>query len=75
MEQAVLLSHCKTSKKKPHKKYDWLIGKCISYSVIHNNPQIWHFKKQLEFLLWLRGNEPNEYPWGCGFDPQPCSVG
>ena len=27
-----------------------------------------------EFLLWLSGNEPNEYPWGCGFNPRPCSA-
>ena len=25
-----------------------------------------------EFPLWLSGNEPNQYPWGCGFDPWPC---
>ena len=28
-----------------------------------------------EFPLWFSGKEPNEYPWGCGFDPSPCSVG
>ena len=27
-----------------------------------------------EFLLWLRGNEPEQYPWGCGFDPWPHST-
>ena len=28
----------------------------------------------LEFPLWLSGNKPDQYPWGCGFDPQPRSV-
>ena len=28
----------------------------------------------LEFLLWLSGNEPNENPWGCRFNPWPYSV-
>ena len=28
-----------------------------------------------EFLLWCRGNESNQEPWGCGFDPWSCSVG
>ena len=27
-----------------------------------------------EFLLWSNGNESNQYPWGYGFDPWPCSV-
>ena len=28
-----------------------------------------------EFPLWRRGNESDQYPWGCGFDPWPHSVG
>ena len=27
-----------------------------------------------EFPLWLFGNEPNYYAWGCRFDPWPHSV-
>ena len=30
---------------------------------------------QKELLLWLSGNKSNYYPWGCGFDPWPHSVG
>ena len=29
----------------------------------------------MEFLLWLSGNEPRLYPWGCGFNPWPRWVG
>ena len=29
----------------------------------------------LEFPSWLCNNEPDEYPWGHGFDPWPHSVG
>ena len=32
-------------------------------------------KNELEFLLWLSGNESYWEPWGCGFDPWPHSVG
>ena len=28
-----------------------------------------------EFPLWCSGNKSNWYPWGCRFDPCPCSVG
>ena len=28
-----------------------------------------------EFPLWLSGNEPDYYPWGCGFNPWPHPVG
>ena len=28
-----------------------------------------------EFLLCLNSNKPDKYPWWCGFDPWPCSVG
>ena len=28
----------------------------------------------LEFPLWFSGNKPDWYPWGCRFDPRPCSV-
>ena len=28
-----------------------------------------------EFLLWLSSNEPNQYPWGQGFDSCPHSLG
>ena len=31
--------------------------------------------KKRRFPLWLSGNEPNWYPWGCRFDPWPRSVG
>ena len=31
-------------------------------------------EKKEEFPLWLSGKEPDQYPWGCGFDPWPCSV-
>ena len=24
--------------------------------------------------MWLRGNEPLKYPWGCRFNPRPCSM-
>ena len=36
------------------------------------------FKKQnwtREFPLWCHGNESDWYPWGCGFNPWPFSVG
>ena len=29
----------------------------------------------LELLLQCSGNESDYYPWGCSFDPWPCSVG
>ena len=33
-----------------------------------------HFwKHSWEFPLWCSGNESNQEPWGCGFDPWPCS--
>ena len=41
----------------------------------------WHkdrsmeWNKMKEFPLWLSSNEPHQYPWGCGFDPWPRSVG
>ena len=28
-----------------------------------------------EFLLCGNGNESDQYPWGCGFNPWPCLVG
>ena len=28
-----------------------------------------------EFLLWHSGNKSDQYPWGQGFNPWPCSVG
>ena len=28
-----------------------------------------------EFPSWLSTNEPDSYPWGCSFEPWPCSVG
>ena len=28
-----------------------------------------------EFLLWLSGNESEQYPWGYVFDPRPHPVG
>ena len=28
-----------------------------------------------EFPLWSRRNESHQYPWGCGLDPWPHSVG
>ena len=34
-----------------------------------------NFKSLWVFLLWHSGNESNWNPWGCGFDPWPCSVG
>ena len=32
-------------------------------------------KHSLEFPSWLSGNEPDQYPWGCGFNPWPSSMG
>ena len=32
-------------------------------------------KKEGGFPIVAHGNESNQYPWGCGFDPWPCSVG
>ena len=29
----------------------------------------------LEFQVWLRGKQLDQYPWGCGFNPWPRSVG
>ena len=34
-----------------------------------------HKRVDEEFALRLSGNEPDWYPWGCGFDPWPPSVG
>ena len=31
--------------------------------------------KSMEFPSWLSGNESSWEPWGCRFDPWPCSVG
>ena len=31
-------------------------------------------KKIQEFPLWLSDNEPDQYPWGRGFNPLPRSV-
>ena len=31
--------------------------------------------QSLEFPFWYSGNESEWYPWGCGFNPWPCSVG
>ena len=28
-----------------------------------------------EFPLWLKGNKPQEHPFGLQLDPWPCSVG
>ena len=47
-------------KKEKEKQY-----MCVQYIYIY----IW------EILLWLSGNEPYWYPWGCGFNPWPHSVG
>ena len=41
-------------------------------------PWVWPLKKKerkkKEFSPWLRGNESDRCPWGCGFSPWPHSV-
>ena len=47
------------------------------------DPKTWEKSKSFciqknkfpEFPVWLSGNKPDRYSWGCGFDPWPHWVG
>ena len=49
---------------------------CVRYDLLETNRYTQRNKemKIQEFLLWHSGNKSDQEPWGCGFDPWPCSM-
>ena len=52
----------------------------VSLSISEYETTIWsclliRTTQHWEFPSWLSGNESNQEPWGCGFDPWPGLVG
>ena len=61
----------KNLKKGEERKGFIKIFQCLEFLLWHSGLRI----PLQEFPSWLNGNESNWYPWGCRFDPWPCSIG